>query len=50
MGDLSVKELTHQREQLKKAYPYAKWAKKVNLMQPAQVTALYLKFKSQGKI
>lgn len=28
----------------------AKWAKKVNLMPPDQVTAVYLRFKSQNKV
>lgn len=46
----SVAEIAKQREALKKAYPTASWKKKVNLMPPAQVTAVYLKFRSQNKI
>lgn len=46
----SVKEINRQREELKKAYPGVKWAKKVNLMPPDQVTAVYLRLKAQNKI
>ena len=46
----SAAEINKQREALKKAYDSAKWAKKVNLMPPAQVTAVYLRLKNQNKI
>jgi hypothetical protein len=38
------------REQLKTAYSGKKWAEKVNKMTDAQVTAVYLRLKAQGKI
>lgn len=47
----SAAEINKQREALKSAYPgSAKWSKKVNLMPPAQVTAVYLRLKNQNKI
>lgn len=46
----SVKEIEKKREALKKVYPTAKWAKKVNLMSPDQVTAVYLRLKNQNKL
>lgn len=40
-----------EREQLKKAYPNSKsWAEKVDKMSPSQVTAIYIRLKSQGKL
>lgn len=47
---VSAAEITKQREALKKAYPGPAWAKKVNLMPPDQVTAVYLRLKDQNKI
>ena len=39
------------REALKAAYPTSKrWATKVNNMTETQVTAIYLRLKSQGKV
>lgn len=38
------------RERLKKAYPSKKWAEKVDKMSEAQVSAVLLRLKSQGKI
>lgn len=38
------------REQLKKLYPGQGWKDKVNKMSDAQVQAIYLRLKSQGKI
>lgn len=38
------------REMLKKAYPSKAWAKKVEKMSESQVTAVYLRLKSQNKI
>lgn len=46
----SATETNNQREALKKVYPGAAWHKKVNLMSPDQVVAVYLRLKSQGKI
>lgn len=46
----SASETTRQREQLKKVYSGAAWAKKVNLMNASQVSAIYLRLKAQGKI
>jgi hypothetical protein len=39
------------REELKKAYPKSeRWHKKVNKMRPDQVTAIYIRLSSQGKL
>lgn len=38
------------REALKGAYPGEKWAKKVDGWSDAQVTATYLRLKSQNKV
>jgi hypothetical protein len=38
------------RIELKKAYKTPSWTAKVNNMRPPQVTALYLKFRREGKI
>lgn len=38
------------REALKGAYPGAKWAERVKNMTTAQVTATYLRLKSQNKV
>lgn len=46
----SVSDLAKQREALKKVYPSPKWAKRVNLMSPKQVTAIYMSLKRQNKI
>ena len=40
----------NKREELKKVYPGQKWAEKVKNMTDAQVTAVYLRLKSQGKV
>lgn len=47
---VSAKETEQQREALKTAYNSAAWSKKVNLMDPQQVLAIYLKFKREQKI
>jgi hypothetical protein len=40
-----------QRELVKKAYPHSKaWASRVDKMPDAQVTAVFLRLKSKGKI
>jgi hypothetical protein len=40
-----------EREALKKAYPNSKsWAEKVDKMQPNQVTAVYIRLRSQQKL
>jgi hypothetical protein len=40
-----------EREAVKAAYPHStKWATKVSRMSDQQVTAVYLRFKSQGKV
>lgn len=39
-----------EREALKKAYPSKKWAEKVNKMSDAQVIAVYMRLRLQGKI
>lgn len=40
-----------EREELKKAYPNSqKWQDKVNKMRPDQVTAIYIRLKSEGKL
>lgn len=43
-------ETQRRREQLKQAYQTIGWQKKVDQMSEAQVTAIYLRFKAQGKI
>lgn len=44
------KEL-REREELKKLYPKSdSWRAKVDKMSSAQVTAIYLKFKREGKL
>ena len=45
MDDVSKK-----REALKAVYPSKRWATKVNNMSDNQVIAVYLRFKSQGKV
>lgn len=41
---------TREREQLKKAYDSKDWARKVDKMSNAQVTAIYLRLKKQNRI
>lgn len=43
-------EHVSKRELLKGAYPGDKWAEKVDNMSDSQVTATYLRLKSQNKI
>ncbi|QAY17172.1 hypothetical protein SEA_MADAMATO_54 [Streptomyces phage Madamato] len=38
------------REMIKKAYPHASWASKVDKMSEAQATAIFFRLKRQGKI
>jgi len=38
------------REALKKLYSSGSWLNKVKNMSEAQVTAIYLRFKSEGKL
>ncbi|MET0785914.1 MAG: hypothetical protein ABWY25_04350 [Paenisporosarcina sp.] len=38
------------REELKKAYPSKNFAEKVDKMRPDQVTAIYIRLRSQGKL
>ncbi len=40
----------NEREEVKKVYPSESWASRVDNMSEAQITALYLKFKAQGKL
>lgn len=42
--------LMQKRETLKGVYPGPKWTEKVNAMPDSQVTAMYLRLKSQGKV
>lgn len=39
-----------EREALKAAYPGRQWLQKVAKMSDAQVTAVYLRLKKQGKV
>lgn len=39
-----------EREELKKAYPNKKWKEKVDKMTPEQVTAIYIRLRSQRKL
>ena len=41
---------TFMREAIKKAYPGPKWAKRVNLMRPEQVLAVYTKLRNERRI
>jgi hypothetical protein len=43
-------DIEQKREELKKLYPSYSWQYKVDKMSPAQVTAIYLRFKSEGKL
>lgn len=45
-----MSETDQYREELKKAYPSDQWAKKVDAMRPDQVTAIYIRLRSQGKL
>lgn len=38
------------RAQIQKVYKGASWAEKVSKMSDEQVTAIYIKFKNQGKL
>ena len=41
----------NEREEIKKVYPNSKtWYAKVDKMSPAQVTAIYIRFKAEGKL
>lgn len=41
----------NEREELKKAYPNSKqWHDKVDKMSPSQVTAIYIRLRSNGKL
>lgn len=40
----------NQKEELKKVYPSKKWAERVDKMSEAQVAAVYLRLKRQGKV
>jgi len=39
-----------EREELKKVYPNPRWKEKVDKMSPDQVTAIYIRLRSQGKL
>lgn len=39
-----------ERERVKEAYPYKSWWIKVNAMTEAQIHALFIKFRREGKI
>ena len=43
-------DVSRKREALKAVYPSKRWATKVNNMSDNQVIAVYLRFKSQGKV
>lgn len=45
MGDAST-----EREAVKAAYPSDSWKEKVDKMSPAQVTAIYLRLRAEGKL
>lgn len=45
MDDVEIK-----REELKKAYSSDSWQRKVAKMSSTQVIAIYIRFKSEGKI
>ena len=47
---MSTPTAMRNRELLKQVYPYKTWWAKVDKMTDAQVTALFLKFRSQGKV
>jgi hypothetical protein len=44
-------DLDQKREAIKQVYPKStRWAEKVNKMSEEQVTAIYLRFRSEGKL
>lgn len=43
-------KIQQKREALKGAYPGKKWAEKVDNMSDSQVTAMYMRLKSQAKV
>jgi hypothetical protein len=44
-------DMSQKKELVKKAYPHSKaWASKVNNMPEAQVTAIFIRLKREGKI
>jgi hypothetical protein len=45
VGDVST-----EREAVKAAYPSDRWKEKVDKMSPAQITAIYIRLKAQGKL
>lgn len=46
-----MSDIYQQRELIKKAYPNSKaWASKVSKMPEAQVTAIFLRLRREGKI
>jgi hypothetical protein len=45
-----MSEADKYREELKKAYPSKQWAAKVDAMRPDQVTAIYIRLRSEGKL
>lgn len=47
----TVQEATRMREKLYSVYNHSpKWVKKVNLMSTDQLTAIFMRFKRDGKI
>lgn len=38
------------KDAIKKVYPTASWAKKVDQMRPDQATAVYIRLRSQSKL
>lgn len=41
---------TRERVAVRAAYPGERWSKRVNNMSDSQITAVYLRLKSQGKV
>jgi hypothetical protein len=48
--EICVGDNQHEREAVKAAYPSDSWKEKVDKMSPAQITAIYLRLKAQGKL
>lgn len=46
----TYRDTERKREALKRTYPSAQWAKKVNLMPPDQVDAVYIRLRNQNKL
>lgn len=49
MGN-TEQEQAQEKEAVKAAYPSKKWKSKVDNMSPAQITAIYIRLRAEGKL